>query len=119
MREVQPGDIMFARRLRPRSVEIGVRIGQLILGETGYPQPVAVVIGSATEDYVVRESLSSYSVHGIGPMVVQAMPHGAEEIEIGPEHFTAEYVYVRPAYVNTALIRDRSLSVARAARRYV
>jgi hypothetical protein len=36
--------------------------------------------------------------HTFGPMIVQAMPSGAEEIEIGPEHWMDEFVYVRPAY---------------------
>jgi hypothetical protein len=89
MRDVRPGDIMFARRLRPRSVEIGVRIGQLIMGETGYPQHVAVVVEGNQDHYTVPAN----------PRIVQAMPRGAEEIEIGPEHFTDEYVYVRPAYL--------------------
>ncbi len=99
MREVRPGDIMFARRLRPRSVEIGVRIGQLILGETGYPQHVAVVTEAAREIDINEDPRNPpHPVLNNGPRIVQAMPRGAEEIEIGPEHFTDEYVYVRPEY---------------------
>lgn len=32
------------------------------------------------------------------PRLVQAMPHGAEEIELTEQHWTPEYVYIRPAY---------------------
>ncbi len=99
MREVRPGDIMFAKRLRPRSVEIGVRIGQLILGETGYPQHVAVVTEAAREIDINEDPRNPpHPVLNNGPRIVQAMPRGAEEVEIGPEHFTDEYVYVRPEY---------------------
>jgi len=32
------------------------------------------------------------------PKAVQAMPRGAEEIKLSDRHWTADYVYVRPAY---------------------
>lgn len=113
MTEVRPGDIMFARRLRPRSVEIGVRLGQIVLGETGYPQHVAVV----TEGVMMS---SRPRVR-----IVQAMPHGAEEIEIGQGHFTDEYVYIRPTYDQGTPFeigyknRSQGFMVAHNARAYV
>lgn len=57
------------------------------------------------------------------PRLVQAMPRGAEEIEMTPaRHWTAEYVYIRPAYDLEPYGLDhwnQSLEVARFARRYV
>lgn len=59
------------------------------------------------------------------PMIVQAMPSGAEEVEIGQEYWTGEYVYVRPPYM-AGMEQDvpmpytqQGWEVARAARRYV
>lgn len=61
-----------------------------------------------------------------GKRLVQAMPSGAEEIPMTPEqHWTAEYVYIRPAYgsgVGTAeeyVPAEQAQVVARAARGYV
>jgi hypothetical protein len=79
--EVWPGDIMFARHLKPWYADLLVQAGQLALGEPGYPHHVGVVVQG-----------------GFKPRIVQAMPGGAEEIEIGAEYFTKDYVYVRPEY---------------------
>jgi hypothetical protein len=35
---------------------------------------------------------------GRPPTIAQAMPSGYEQVEIGPEHWTADYVYIRPPY---------------------
>jgi hypothetical protein len=53
---------------------------------------VAVVVQAAGIDRPYRD----------GPRIVQAMPSGAEEIEIGAEHWTDEFVYVRPDYQHMA-----------------
>lgn len=88
--EVRAGDIMFGPigGFIPGVFPVG--IGQLLLKaatrETWRVRHVAVVV----EDWI-----------GSGiPRIVQAMPHGAEEIGIGPEHFSNDYVYVRPAYMS-------------------
>jgi hypothetical protein len=57
------------------------------------------------------------------PLAVQAMPRGAEEIELAAKHWTAEYVYVRPPYPVTWLEerdgRAMGEAVAAAARLYI
>lgn len=53
-----------------------------------------------------------------GPRIVQAMPHGAEDIEIGDEHWTKDFVYLRPAYTEK-FGGTFGINVAHAARRYV
>lgn len=61
------------------------------------------------------------------PRLVQAMPRGAEEIEMTTKHWTPEYVYIRPAYGSTYEQDDLSdfsayeqgQAVAQAARGYV
>lgn len=91
---------MFARHVSPKAADLLILAGQTFLGEPGYPHHVAVVS----------------RLPGVSwPMIVQAMPSGAEEIEIGVEHWTKDYVYVRPAYDSY----DQALHVAAAARGYV
>ena len=56
------------------------------------------------------------------PRLVQAMPHGAEEIEMTAErHWTAEYVYIRPRYRMTGSVAYGGMTerVVAAARGYV
>lgn len=100
---LRPGDVMFARHVSPRSVDRGILLGQVMLGQAGYPHHVAVVTEQMNPPY----GLIGY------PKIVQAMPRGAEEIEIGREHWTSDYTYLRPVY------RTYEETVAEAARRYV
>jgi hypothetical protein len=83
--DLRPGDIMFARHVRPRAADLLILAGQTLLGQPGYPHHVAVVTRAETPF--------------LWPKIVQAMPSGAEEIEIGQEHWTGDYVYLRPAYI--------------------
>jgi hypothetical protein len=46
--------------------------------------------------------------------IVQAMPRGAEEIEIGDEHWTKDFVYLRPMLDNS-----QGVEIATAARSYI
>ena len=92
--DLRPGDIMFAKKVRPLAADLLILRGQLILGQPGYPHHVAVVTQAAGTDRPYRD----------GPKIVQAMPSGAEEIEIGAEHWTSDYTYVRPAYVGGKII---------------
>lgn len=48
------------------------------------------------------------------PRIVQAMPHGAEQIEIGDEHWTKDFVYLRPMLDNS-----QGVEIATAARGYI
>lgn len=56
-------------------------------------------------------------VAGVAPRLVQAMPRGAEEIELTAKHWTPEYVYIRPAY--TSIRAHMMMDVAHAAKGYV
>ena len=106
--DVRAGDIMFSKRLKPRMVEALVWGGQLILGETGYPQHVGVVTEAAWAWELGREASR-------GPLMVQAMPRGAEEVEMTDlRHWTGDVVFIRPRYAE-----GQAEAVARAARGYV
>lgn len=61
---------------------------------------VGVITKAASEAFAAVEWADQrrVSVHGIGPMMVQAMPGGAETIELGPEHWTGEWTFIRPQY---------------------
>src|SRR6187551_810363 len=85
--DLRPGDIMFARHVRPLAADLLILMGQTILGQPGYPHHVGVVTAQ-----------SSRTAEAFGPKVVEAMPNGAREVEIGAERWTADYIYVRPAY---------------------
>jgi hypothetical protein len=80
---------MFARHVRPLAADLLILAGQLTLGQPGYPHHVAVVTQAYGQNPM--RPLSA-------PRIVQAMPSGAEEIEIGAEHWTKDYVYIRPEY---------------------
>ena len=73
---------------------------------------------------VVTDGLRPGSPPPAGEMdrvrIVQAMPSGAEEIEVGAEHWTPEYLYIRPHYkVDRDGYEDVSARVAAAAHAYV
>jgi len=104
---LRPGDVMFARHVRPLSADLLIKWGQLLLGEPGYPHHVAVVT-------TVGDRMRPY------PRIVQAMPSGAEEIRLGPQHLGPDYVYLRPAYrVAATDYGGMAECVAAAARAYV
>jgi len=86
--DLRPGDLMFARHVRPLAADLLILMGQTILGQPGYPHHVGVVTQASGTDRPYRD----------GPMVVEAMPNGAREVEIGAERWTEDYIYVRPAY---------------------
>lgn len=94
---LEPGDIMFAQHVSPKSADRLILRGQLILGQPGYPHHVAVV----TE---TRPRLQ----------IVQAMPKGAEEVLIGDRYAGPDWTFLRPAYEP-----GQGEVVARAARAYI
>lgn len=94
--DLRPGDIMFGPigGIVPGIFPVGV--GQVLLANRRARlswrrwweiRHVGVVVEGAPPD-----------LPGVPPMLVQAMPRGAEEIPLDEEHWTAEYVYIRPAY---------------------
>lgn len=105
--EVQPGTIIFGPigGFVPGVFPVGV--GQLLLKaatrETWKLRHVLVCVEGAGG--------------GHGPKAVQAMPNGAEEIELTDSHWTPEYRYVLPAYMQQPDARSgQQYDVARAAR---
>lgn len=133
--DLRPGDIMFGPigntlpkflpaklRFMPGSLPVG--FGQWLLARTSdeerYIDHVAVVVEAARPG-LVPLSTNALDAPMIGPRIVQAMPSGAEEIEIGMEHWTSEYVYVRPAYspYPTGVWSNQAERVADAARAYI
>jgi hypothetical protein len=88
--DLKPGDIMFGPI--GGAVGIGVGLGQLALGES-------VRIGKLSIRHVgiVTEArFSDFRGPGDPPRLVQAMPGGAEEIELREDtHWTERHAYVR------------------------
>lgn len=98
LEDVRPGDIMFG----PIGglVGLGVGLGQLALGEAFRigrlsVRHVGIVVKGAGPDYGTQKSETMWSWQD-APRLVQAMPHGAEEIEMHPDtHWTPRHAYVR------------------------
>jgi hypothetical protein len=110
--DLRAGDIMFARKVTPWAADLLILAGQWSLGEPGWPHHVGVVTEAGDLDPVLGRFTR-------WPKMVQAMPSGAEEIEIGPDFWTSNYVYVRPRYMQDGTALRVSERVARAARGYI
>lgn len=99
--DLRPGDIMFG----PIGglVGIGVGLGQLALGEAFRVgrlsiRHVGIVVEAGSADWVERldDRGKRRGATGIGPRLVQAMPGGAEEIELRQAtHWTPRHAYAR------------------------
>lgn len=110
-----------------------LRPGDLMFGPIGGFIPGVIPVGAGQIVLATRKARLSWrrwwKVRHVGvvvraeglngrnaPRLVQAMPSGAEEIEMTAErHWTAEYVYLRPNYKS----EYTSPAVATAARGYV
>jgi hypothetical protein len=114
LEDLRPGDIGFVQHVLPRSADLFILAGQLALGEPGYPHHVFVVTDAAEAIPPAFGRSIAPNPYACGPKIVQAMPSGAEEIEIGEEFWTKDYTYIRPAYED-----DEGWHVASCARRYV
>lgn len=55
-------------------------------------------VGTVTQAASSGFELTPHGAHGVGPMFAQAEPPGYQEIELGAEHWTARWVYLRPNY---------------------
>lgn len=99
--EVQPGTIIFGP------------IGGFVPGV--FPAGVGqLALKAATrETWKIRHVLvcTQAAGPGYGPWAVQAMPDGAEEIELTAQHWASAYTYVLPKYAP-----GQSEAVAKAAR---
>jgi hypothetical protein len=91
--DLRPGDLMFANQA-PGGAKLLVAAGEALLHES-------FVIGELNVGHVgvvVEAGLPPYgrSTAYVGPRLVQAMPRGAEEIELSPvHHWNAGHAYVR------------------------
>lgn len=87
--DLRPGDIMFGPI--GGAVGLGVGLGQLALGEGFHVGKLSIRhVG------IVVESIPGEATPWSGPRLIQAMPHGAEEIKMTEAtHWTPEHAYVR------------------------
>lgn len=122
--DLRAGDLMFANHVQPKSADILILTGQVFLGQPRYPHHVGVIVEAARAGLVPLRG-SALSAPMVNPRMVQAMPSGAEEVELDDRYWTSDYVYVRPRYaalgVGSISTPGSSMAedVARAARRYV
>lgn len=121
--DLRPGDIGFA------TISGGagalVWLGQKLLAATSWDERhlrhvFVVTEGARQRDFpFIHRDPDGFTYEGMHsnlqrPRIVQAMPSGAEEIEIGPEHWTKNFVYLRPQYED-----DEGWHVASCAQRYI
>jgi hypothetical protein len=122
--DLRPGDLMFGPigGLIPGAFPVGA--GQLLLADRTARlswkrwrriRHVGVVVKEA------REWVGIEARPDLAPKLVQAMPRGAEEIELlAPRHWTPEYVYIRPQYLDAGVtLNAQGRIVAACARGYI
>jgi hypothetical protein len=114
--DLRPGDIGFSNITGAAGALVW--LGQHLLAASEPDE------GKIKHVFMVTEPLSDTGGHG--PWIVQAMPHGAEEIEIGQEYWTDDFVYVRPDYADQVNpfrpgieYRSQGWRAANAARKYL
>ena len=124
--DVRPGDIGFGPI--HGAAGAGVGAGQLLLS---LAEPGLVIKTKPREWWrkrhvIVVTEAARYEKYARHPSAVQAMPGGAEEIELAPEtHWTAEWTFIRPQYDRGSSFeigyenRSQGFKVARAARGFV
>jgi hypothetical protein len=72
--------------------------------------------GIITKRATFGYELTPNGAHGIGPMLVQAMPGGTEEIELTQRQWNHEHVFIRPKYDASYPLIGQAASVAASAR---
>ena len=93
--DLRPGDIMFGPI--GGAVGLGVALGQLALGEGFHVGKLSIRhVGIVVEAGSYSQDRETGTGRIVGPRLVQAMPHGAEEIGMtAATHWTPEHAYVR------------------------
>lgn len=110
--DLRPGDVIFPTITGYAGALVGA--GQIILGDATPKEwrvrHVAIVTQPGT-----------FAGETVRPMIVQAMPGGAEEVEITDAHWSRGYPVLRPIYRTDwqTLSTAQAAIVAQAARRYV
>lgn len=135
MSELRPGDLMFGPIGGPTGVLVG--LGEIAVSpwkrqltwKTWWRvRHCGTVVQAASDGYRSGyDGAGGVIVHGAGPMLAQAEPGGYEMIELGPQHWTSDYTYIRPHYEHNGpaqpvWLRDeptQAVAVAAAARHMV
>jgi hypothetical protein len=112
--DLRPGDVIFPTITGYAGALVGA--GQIILGDATPSEwrvrHVAMVVEAS--------HTTGRGDHTFNPMIVQAMPHGAEEVELTPVSLASGFPILRPAYASgISGTREGMLEAARCARRYV
>lgn len=100
--ELRRGDLMFTNISKPLIASLIVKGGQLAMRErvrlgTLSIDHVGVVVEPAVPGLVPLGAEGLTVPNARGPLLVQAMPHGAETIELTPERYLSSSVaYSRP-----------------------
>lgn len=108
--DVRPGDLCFTEITRPRSASLLVKLGQLMLGErvrigrrsfdhvivvTEAAKPTTFARARLGDLLLVPDEFGIKTPHTL-PVGVQAMPRGAERVELTPaKHWHDRVAYVR------------------------
>jgi hypothetical protein len=112
--DLRPGDVIFPTITGYAGLLVGA--GQVVLGD------------ATPSEWQVRHVavVTQPGYPGLRPMIVQAMPSGAEEVEITDAHWSRTYPVLRLDLQDRGSLVDlpykqaeRALSVAEAARRYI
>jgi hypothetical protein len=101
--DLQRGDLVFG----PISGAVGAGIGLAEILLAPYRDKLTFKAwwrnrhcGTITQPASADFYLGSVSGgSGVGPMMAQAEPHGYEQIELGREHWTSDWTFIRPSYV--------------------
>lgn len=135
--DVRPGDIVFGPIGGFVPGIFPVAAGQFLLADRKarltwrrWRKIRHVLVVTKAGRFSSMSGLNYFVDEQVAPLAVQAMPSGAEEIELSAaRHWTSEYVYVRPNYqrwanpasmVNLAYKEaEMAFDVAHAAQRYV
>ncbi|HEY6926576.1 MAG TPA: hypothetical protein VI653_24035 [Steroidobacteraceae bacterium] len=91
--DLRPGDLMF-------TTIPGIGGKLIALGEKINDKSVTWDVAKKVQHVgVVTSSCYRWPPRGAaGPLLVQAMPAGAEEVEIGSDYWNPSCIYVRPGY---------------------
>ena len=110
--DLRPGDVIFPTIHGYAGVLVGA--GQILLGDAG------------REEWRVRHVAMVTHVQGAFVMIVQAMPSGAEEVELTQESFASGFPILRPNFQDPSSLvnlpykqAERGFDAAEAARRYI
>jgi hypothetical protein len=111
--DLRPGDLMFTEIRRPWPVSLLVKLGQLFTGDrvrlgrvsvdhvgvvTQAPEATTHALSRHLGREVLKVDVQGVLIPHTPPMLVQAMPSGAEEIRMSPSrHWRPGVAYVRLA----------------------